>query len=685
MDSRSLMRNLLYIGHAFHTKTKSTRFLIDALATRYRVSELAITPSTEGDLLERIDLSNLDIVVLFQLDYLAPIFLSLGVPTIVVPMFDGSGEMPQEHWELSGDARFVCFSRRQYLRIRRAGCVAMHAQYYPEPVAERDLPDFSDLKLFFWERRPDHGMTIEKVDRLAQDQMRSMHFHLAPDVPWEPPAHRAVLSKPGVTTSVWGADRSVYADALAASNVFVAPRLAEGIGMSFLEAMAQGKLVIAFDSSTHNEYIANWVNGVLFNDGIDALPRLTKHAAAELGYAAWRSVQRGRERWPDVLSRILDFVDEAPKPSRKDIPADVLAREIPRAYGAGVPVYETYLRRVLPLFGSPLGRRKVAAEATTAPHAPTTIEFGDGNARKFLASGWSKDELDLVWTEATEAEIRFAAGSELQTRPYMAIRLKGSPALKQVHVSWILNARFIGAGAVRAEPSTAYLRVGEAIRAVNSLRVFADTQAPLSQTDPRLASIGVQEISFLEALPEGQHVLLDAAGGGAVAARHSAPAPFAFSWRAIARLARRLVLLARPGMRRRLELAREIGEARAQRQWKRCVEIYAEWLMIEPENGPIWVQYGHALKESGSLEAAEGAYGRAAQLLPRDADLQLQFGHLYKLMGRREQSLASYKKAHELDPSAKDPIRELEAYGVWLDKGALLSASVLAGGPANGA
>ena len=53
-----------------------------------------------------------------------------------------------------------------------------------------------------------------------------------------------------------------YMDHLSRCNIFIAPRLYEGIGLTFLEAMANGMVVLSPNSPTMNEYIQNNINGV---------------------------------------------------------------------------------------------------------------------------------------------------------------------------------------------------------------------------------------------------------------------------------------------------------------------------------------------------------------------------------------------------------------------------------------
>jgi glycosyltransferase involved in cell wall biosynthesis len=118
----------------------------------------------------------------------------------------------------------------------------------------------------------------------------------------------------------------------------------------------------------------------------------------------------------------------------------------------------------------------------------------------------------------------------------------------------------------------------------------------------------------------------------------------------------------RIGRRRRKEEVVTLADrARDARQWRLAAELYRETLDRNPRNAPIWVQYGHALKEwgdlrePGKLAQAETAYRRALSLDPAEADTYLQLGHVLKLQGKTEDAKAAYLRAFALDPSAPYP------------------------------
>src|SRR5260370_34384722 len=104
-------------------------------------------------------------------------------------------------------------------------------------------------------------------------------------------------------------------------------------------------------------------------------------------------------------------------------------------------------------------------------------------------------------------------------------------------------------------------------------------------------------------------------------------------------------------------------QARAAGEWQHAAGLYRIALERTPNNPPIWIQYGHALKESGSLAEAETAYRTAIAYQPADADAHLQLGHALKLQGKPDEAEAAYRRAWALDRSSADAARELAGFG----------------------
>lgn len=118
--------------------------------------------------------------------------------------------------------------------------------------------------------------------------------------------------------------------------------------------------------------------------------------------------------------------------------------------------------------------------------------------------------------------------------------------------------------------------------------------------------------------------------------------------------------LRRQAQRRWVRRARR---ARAARDWPLAALHYRLALRHAPERPGLWVQYGHALKESGHFTAAEEAYRRSIALAPEVADTHLQLGHLLKIQGAAGAAAAAYLRALALDRGLAPARAELSALG----------------------
>ncbi|MBV9860670.1 MAG: tetratricopeptide repeat protein [Alphaproteobacteria bacterium] len=125
-----------------------------------------------------------------------------------------------------------------------------------------------------------------------------------------------------------------------------------------------------------------------------------------------------------------------------------------------------------------------------------------------------------------------------------------------------------------------------------------------------------------------------------------------------------MALLNRAPQPSRITLA---DRARDAGEWETAAEHYRAALGRNPENPAIWVQYGHALKESGRLADAEAAYRRAIDEAPGIADSHVQLGHALKLQGRGEEARHTYLRALALDPACTAAQSELTQLG-WTEQ-----------------
>lgn len=97
---------------------------------------------------------------------------------------------------------------------------------------------------------------------------------------------------------------------------------------------------------------------------------------------------------------------------------------------------------------------------------------------------------------------------------------------------------------------------------------------------------------------------------------------------------------------------REAGRASKAREWPRAARLYRKALRRVPGSPEVWVQYGHALKESGDPVAAEAAYRRAIDLDAEMAEWHVFLGHALALQGRMDDAREAYRQFEQLDPAA---------------------------------
>jgi hypothetical protein len=102
------------------------------------------------------------------------------------------------------------------------------------------------------------------------------------------------------------------------------------------------------------------------------------------------------------------------------------------------------------------------------------------------------------------------------------------------------------------------------------------------------------------------------------------------------------------------------NRARDTKIWSVAARRYASTLVINPETSDIWVQFGHALKETGLLPHAELAYRRALHLDEFNPDTHVQLGHILKLMGQTEAARQAYVRSLAINPDQQNAREELQ-------------------------
>lgn len=136
-----------------------------------------------------------------------------------------------------------------------------------------------DLDKLIVVRRPGGGKAPEPIPSEVRE---AYHIELHEGDYLPDSEYRALLSEPGV---------------------YVAPRFTEGIGMSFLEALAAGKIVVAHRDATMDEAIEDGVNGRL----VDMTTPTRIDLPVTDPATRLRKAEERFEHWEKDESLILDF------------------------------------------------------------------------------------------------------------------------------------------------------------------------------------------------------------------------------------------------------------------------------------------------------------------------------------------------------------------------------------------
>ncbi len=337
----------LFIDHKYHSTTSSTRFLVEMLSDNYVVEVLYLEDFSELSL-EKILHTSADLYVVFQYDFLAPFLLSNGKKALIVPMYDGTGEMPPIHWLAMRDGFFLNFSEVLHKTHVGLGLNSSYTRYYPNPD---EYPKYNsnsgqNNSLFFWERQPISGLSVDWLAYQLNSQPYSpkkIHIHQSPDPGQYVKRHPSLLSDifPGreITSSSWYQSKKEFLQNLSKFGIYIAPRCAEGIGFSFIDAMACGMVVLAHDKPTMNEYVINEKNGIIFNNN---LPDFRVLDLEKLRAESMRVFKAGYNNWknsiPTTLKSIQNYIN-TPHESHIRPMSAAMASEISNAFFRRQDIY----------------------------------------------------------------------------------------------------------------------------------------------------------------------------------------------------------------------------------------------------------------------------------------------------------------------------------------------------------
>lgn len=373
-----MKKRLLFIGHDYHKKTRSADFLGDILCREYDITRFYLDPQCADSYgaLDELEEKSFDVVICWQVmpspsELRKRIFWRHGVFFPMYDYYQGCMTLDREVWYEYADFTIINFSKTLHERLKGCGFDSRYIQYFPEP-ADRIDDWGEENSLYFWQRLT--SLNLQLVARVLKGfGFRRLHVHKVLDpgetftpIPADGSGEAAFFRRMEVSESTWYDTREEMRLDMLRASVYMAPRPYEGIGMSFLEAMANGRCVVAPDCPTMNEYITDGENGLLYHwDGsvFEQRPApigLPKKGIREIQRAAYEFICRGYAQWQEEQSRILEWVaddlhvdrpkieafakqigwvdspiEDQPRPNPAELSGDILVKHPSRAADDG--------------------------------------------------------------------------------------------------------------------------------------------------------------------------------------------------------------------------------------------------------------------------------------------------------------------------------------------------------------
>lgn len=328
------MKKLLFVGHTYHQKTKSSIFILEMLRSTYDVTEHYMDPAASFKYESFNSLLNkeFDILVVWQI---MPVISSIRKIiswkySVFFPMYDhyiGHHGLYLDIWKEYRDFVIISFSRTLYNELNKSGFDVQYIQYFPNPSNIKDWGE--EDALFFWQRLS--ILNLDTVARALQNfTIKKIHRHKVPD-----PGHSTLPISSYVqknptfyhditfSESTWFSEKEEMIGTIERASLYMAPRHFEGIGMSFLEAMAHGRCVISPDNPTMNEYITHGINGLLYQwdeyayNHCKSAVEASSLSIRQIQENAYKTIVEGYEKWNKDKFAILDWLGRDARPNNE--------------------------------------------------------------------------------------------------------------------------------------------------------------------------------------------------------------------------------------------------------------------------------------------------------------------------------------------------------------------------------
>jgi len=306
-----MKKKAAFVDHSFHKKTLCTVFLKELLSKTFELVEYYDESWNGGNEINIDLLKDYEYIFYFQYIHKIKEFKKLNVDRTKIvwfPMWDGVVGIKNSEWikYQAVPMKIACFSRTLYNKLSKLGFDCEYFQYYIDPQSIKSVTDYNSKRIYFWNRTEEiNWKVVKKI--LGETCIDALTFMAVPDPNQNPefPLEED-LKQYNIQYYDQFLDYEKYINIVSKSNIYIAPRKFEGIGMSFLEALCRGQCVIAPNLPTMNEYITHGVNGYLYN--LDDVEEIDISKFNLVGEEARNRAIDGFKSWQQQKIKLVEYI-----------------------------------------------------------------------------------------------------------------------------------------------------------------------------------------------------------------------------------------------------------------------------------------------------------------------------------------------------------------------------------------
>lgn len=325
-----MKKKAAFVDHSFHKKTLCTVFLKELLSKTFELVEYYDESWNGGNEIDIDLLKDYEYIFYFQFIHGAEKFKKFKIDDVKIvwfPMWDDIYWMKNIEWLEYQKIliKIVCFSKTLYNKLNKLGFDCEYFQYFIDPESIKPVTDYDSKRVYFWNRTEEiNWKTVKKF--LGNTPVDSLTFMAVPDPTQNPqvPPEGELISY-NIQLYNQFLDYEKYIDIVSKSNIYIAPRKFEGIGMSFLEALCRGQCVIAPNYPTMNEYIIHGVNGYLYN--LEKLEEIDITNFNLVGEEARARAIDGFKKWQQQKIKLVEYIT-SPNNIKRKTNLDIFAKKL---------------------------------------------------------------------------------------------------------------------------------------------------------------------------------------------------------------------------------------------------------------------------------------------------------------------------------------------------------------------